>query len=74
MWKERAEINETEKRQSKKQKKKMSSLKRSLKMIKPLVILIKKGREKTQITKIRNEGGAITTDCRDKVTTYQSYF
>ena len=41
MWKERAEINETEKRQSKKQKKKMSSLKRSLKL-NILVRLIKR--------------------------------
>lgn len=43
---------------------KAGSLERSLKMIKPLVLLTKKGREKIQINKIRNDGGVITTNFR----------
>ena len=35
------------------------------KIDKPLAKLIKKKREKTQIKRIRNEKGEVTTDCRN---------
>ena len=35
------------------------------KIDKPLARLIKKKRERTQINKIRNEKGEVTTDCRN---------
>ena len=43
-------------------KPKVGYLKRFKKIDKPFVILIKKKRERAQISKIRNEKGEITTD------------
>ena len=43
-------------------KRKAGSLKRSTKLINPLVRLIKQKRERIQINNIRNEKGEVTTD------------
>ena len=43
-------------------KPKAASLRRYIKLTKPLARLIKKQREKNQLNKIRNENGEITTD------------
>ena len=60
----RAEINEieTKKTMAKINKTKSCFFKKINKIDKPLVRLIKKKRERTQINKIRNEKGKITTD------------
>ena len=43
-------------------------------MIKPLARLIKKKREKTQINKIRNEKGELTTDTAEIQRTMRDYY
>ena len=44
------------------------------KIDKPLARLIRKNREKTQINKIRNEKGEVTTDTRETQTTISDYY
>ena len=47
-------------------KQKADSLKRSTKLINPQSDLSRKKRERTQINKIRNEKGEVTTDIKQK--------
>ena len=63
----RAEINEKEKKETiaKSNKAKSWFFEQINKIDKPLARLIKKKREKSQINKIRNENGEITTDNTD---------
>ena len=44
------------------------------KIDKPLVRLIKKKRERTQINKIRNENGDVTTDTAEKQKIIRDYY
>ena len=64
IFKTRAEINAKETKQTiaKINKAKSSFSEKINKIDKPLARLIKKQREKNQISKIRNENGEITTD------------
>ena len=55
-------------------KQKASSLKRSTKLINPLARPIKQKRERTQINKIRNEKGEVTTDITEIQRIIRDYY
>ena len=71
-----AELNEIETRRTVEQINKTRSwfCERINKIDKPLASLIKKQREKTQINKIMNEKGEITTKTRETQTVLKTYY
>ena len=72
----RSEINEIEKKKTiaKINKTKSWSFKKINKIDKPLARLIKKNREKTQINKVRNEKGEVTTDTSEILSILRDYY
>ena len=72
----RAKLNETETRRTVEQIYKTRSLffERINKIDKPLASLIKKKGEKTQINKIMNEKGQITTNTKEIQTILKTYY
>jgi hypothetical protein len=61
----RADINEIETKKQKNKKKSFGSLKKINKIDKPLANMTKMWRENTQISKIRNKRGKITTNTKE---------